>query len=356
MRDVFNFKDNQVILNDTKDIKRVYIELTNACNFKCKMCFKNTFVEPEGYMDEKTIVNLKKQLKELPHLKEVVVGGIGESLLHPQMADVLTFLKDELKVYVILQTNGFLLDKYTRFVLDKKIDNIVVSVDNTDVGHLSNEIVYRIIKNINGLRLKEKRDKPVFSMEVVIDKYSLNGLDGTIKKFIEAGIRDVTISNLLPIDRFMVDRTLYPSGEKDILKNVIKVAQGVVSMTLPYFEIKTERKCNFIDKKALIVRWDGAVAPCYRFLHTAKEFVMGREKTVYEHTFGNINFEGILDIWNKRSYKWFRFIVDNAMYPSCIDCNFNENCDFVKDTSMDCWGNEPSCADCLWSRNMVICP
>ncbi len=356
MRDVFNLKNNQIILNDSNDIKRVYIELTNACNFKCKMCFKNTFVEPEGYMSKETIEQVKKQLKDLPQLKEVVVGGIGESLLHPDIKDILSFLKDELDVYVILQTNGFLLNKFSRFVLDKKVDNIIVSVDNTDVGHLSNDLVYNTIKSINDKRLEEKRDKPVFSMEVVIDKHSLKGLDITIKRFIEAGIKDVIISNLLPVDKSMTERTLYPSSDKDILKDVIKVAQGVISMTLPYFEIKTERKCNFIDKKALIVRWDGEVAPCYRFLHTAKEFVIGREKTIYAHTFGNVNREHILDIWNKRDYKWFRFIVDNAIYPSCIDCNFNESCDFVKDTAVDCWGNEPSCADCLWSRNIIICP
>ncbi len=356
MRDVFNLKNNQIILNDSDDIKRVYLELTNACNFKCKMCFKNTFVEPEGYMSKETIEEIKKQLKELPQLKEVVVGGIGESLLHPDIKDILSFLKEELNVYVILQTNGFLLGKFSRFVLDKKIDNIIVSIDNTDVGHLSNDLVYKTIKSINDKRLEEKRDKPVFSMEVVIDKHSLKGLDRTIKRFIEAGIKDVIISNLLPIDSSMTERTLYPSSDKDILKDVIKVAQGVISMTLPYFEIKTERKCNFIDKKALIVRWDGEVAPCYRFLHTAKEFVVGREKTIYAHTFGSIKREHLLDIWNKRDYKWFRFIVDNAIYPSCIDCNFNESCDFVKDTSLDCWGNEPSCADCLWSRNIIICP
>lgn len=356
MKDIFNLKNNQIILNDNNDIRRVYIELTNACNFKCKMCFKNTFVEPEGYMNNNTFDKLKEQLKKLPNLKEVFVGGIGESLLHPKIKEVLTFLKEELKVYVVLQTNGFLLKKFARFVLDKEIDNIVVSIDTTDVGHLSNDIAYKTIKTINDTRIEEKRDKPVFSIEIVIDKYSLNNLDKTIKRFIGAGAKDVIISNLLPIEKSMNERILYPSSDKDTLKDVIKATQGVVSATLPYFEIKTERKCNFIDKKALVVRWDGAVAPCYRFLHTAKEYVMGREKDIIEHIFGNVNQEDILTIWNKRDYKWFRFIVDNALYPSCIDCNFNESCDFVKDTSMDCWGNEPSCADCLWSRNIIICP
>ncbi len=356
MRDVFNLKNNQIILNDDNDIRKVYIELTNACNFSCKMCFKNTFVEPEGFMDAQTIEKLKETLKELPHLKEVVLGGIGESLLHKDVKNIISFLKDELGVYVILATNGFLLDRFSDFILQKQVDNVVVSADNTSIGHLHNSVVYKTVEKIIKQRKQRELDKPVLSVEIVVDKESIGGLADIVAEFINIGIRDVIISNLLPVDKKYIDRTLYPSDEKSILDELIALAQGNISMTLPYFSLKTERKCNFIDKKSLVVRWDGKVAPCYRFLHTAKEYVLGREKTLYAHTFGDINKETLLEIWNKRNYKWFRFTVDNSMYPSCLDCNFNEMCSFVKDTEVDCWGGSPSCADCLWSRNIVICP
>ncbi len=356
MKDIFNIKGNQIILNDDDNIKRVYIELTNACNFSCKMCFKNTFVEPEGYMSKDTIENLKNSLKELPNLKEVVLGGIGESLLHKDLKEIVSFLKDELGVYVILATNGFLLDRFIDFLLEKQVDNIVVSADDTSIGHLHNNIVYKTIKKMVDKRRKLLLDKPVVSVEIVVDKESIGNLAEVVTTFMGAGIRDVIISNLLPIDETYLDRTLYPSDDKNILNELIEVGQGNISMTLPYFNIKTERKCNFVDKKALVVRWDGKVAPCYRFLHTAQEFVLGRKKQIYAHTFGDVNKESLYEIWNKRDYKWFRFTVDNSMYPSCLDCNFNEMCNFVKDTEVDCWGGSPSCADCLWSRNIVICP
>ncbi len=356
MKDVFNIKNNQIILNDDDDVKRVYIELTNACNFSCKMCFKNTFVEPNGYMSLKTLENLKKSLRELPGLKEVVIGGIGESLLHKNIKDVIEFLKDELGVYVILATNGYLLNRFVEFILEKQVDNIVVSVDNTSIGHLHNNVAYKTIDGLIKKRNQLKFDKPVISIEMVADKESVTGAADVLKEFLSVGISDVIISNLLPIDESMLDRTLYPSDDKDIIKSIIDVAQGNISITVPYFNLKTERKCNFMDKKALIVRWDGEIAPCYRFLHTATEYVLGRKKRIYAHTFGNINKESIYDIWNKRDYKWFRFTVDNSIYPSCLDCGFNESCDFVKDTEIDCWGGSPSCADCLWSRNIIICP
>ncbi len=356
MRDVFNLKNNQIILNDDNDIRKVYIELTNACNFSCKMCFKNTFVEPEGFMSYETLENLKKSLKALPNLKEVVLGGIGESILHKDVKNIISFLKDELGVYVVLATNGFLLDRFSDFILQKQVDNIVVSADNTSIGHLHNTVVYKTVDNIIKTRRQKELDKPVVSIEIVVDKESIDGVADIVKEFMDIGVRDVIMSNLLPIDKEYTQRTLYPSQKEGILDELIATAQGKISMTLPYFSIKTERKCNFVDNKSLVVRWDGKIAPCYRFLHTAREYVLGREKTIYAHTFGDINTETLYDIWNKRDYKWFRFTVDNSMYPSCLDCSFNEMCSFVKDTEVDCWGGSPSCADCLWSRNIVICP
>ncbi len=356
MKDVFNLKNNQIILNDDDNIRRVYIELTNACNFSCKMCFKNSFVEPDGYMDTKTIEHLKESLKGLKHLKEVVIGGIGEPLLHKNFKEIVRFLKEELGVYVILASNGYLLNRFSDFLLDYQVDNIVVSVDKTSIGHLHNDTVYKTIDELTKKRKKLLLDKPVISIEIVIDKESIIYAKDIVLEFMKIGIRDVIVSNLLPIDESYLDRTLYPSDDRDILKELISVAQGNISMSLPYFSLKTERKCNFIDKKALVVRWDGGVAPCYRFLHTAAEYVMGRKKRIFAHTFGNVNSDSLLDIWNKRDYKWFRFTVDNSMYPSCLDCNFNDSCSFVKDTAVDCWGSSPSCADCLWSRNIVICP
>ena len=116
----------------------------------------------------------------------------------------------------------------------------------------------------------------------------------------------------------------------------------------------TKRPSPILWIKTLFVRWDGEIAPYCRFLHTVKEYVFKIKKRIYAYIFGNINKEYIYDIWNKRDYKWFRFIVENSIYSSYIDCVFNESCDFIKDTEIDCWGGLPSCANCLWLRNIII--
>ena len=57
-----------------------------------------------------------------------------------------------------------------------------------------------------------------------------------------------------------------------------------------------------------------------------------------------------------KEYETFRYIVKNAIYPSCTDCSLREVCDFTKNTEFDCWGNHPSCGDCLWARSLIQCP
>lgn len=48
--------------------------------------------------------------------------------------------------------------------------------------------------------------------------------------------------------------------------------------------------------------------------------------------------------------------VYNNRYPSCLDCDLVDGCDFVRTSEYDCYAIKPSCADCLWSRRFAICP
>jgi len=98
------------------------------------------------------------------------------------------------------------------------------------------------------------------------------------------------------------------------------------------------------------------VVPCYRFLHSYTEFIFGRKKEVIAHSFGNVFKEKLSDIWTSKDYEVFRYNVKNAIYPSCTDCSLRNVCDFTKDTEFDCWGDNPSCADCLWARGISKCP
>ena len=176
-----------------------------------------------------------------------------------------------------------------------------------------------------------------------------------------SGVGEVILSNLLPATEEHKKLVLYPFPEPDevtAFKNDLfqHILRDRISYNTPHFEIYTERSSNFIENKAVVIRWDGEVAPCYRFLHSRNEIVLDKIKTVKASSFGNLQEKSLLDIWNEQKYTWFRFTVHNSLYPSCIGCPFRDGCNFIESTEADCWGNENSCADCLWSRGIVKCP
>ena len=71
---------------------------------------------------------------------------------------------------------------------------------------------------------------------------------------------------------------------------------------------------------------------------------------------GNINEKHPADIWKDAEYVNFRLAVKNFRFPSCSDCKDLEGCSMADNNEMDCWGNSPSCAECLWSRRLIACP
>jgi hypothetical protein len=91
-------------------------------------------------------------------------------------------------------------------------------------------------------------------------------------------------------------------------------------------------------------------------LHSYTEYIFGREKQVNAHSFGNVFKEPLYEIWNSSEYTLFRYIVGNALFPFCTDCPLRDSCDLVQTTDSDCFGNTPSCGDCLWAKGIIRCP
>jgi MoaA/NifB/PqqE/SkfB family radical SAM enzyme len=117
-----------------------------------------------------------------------------------------------------------------------------------------------------------------------------------------------------------------------------------------------ERRCRFIKDRAAVVGWDGGVAPCYALSHNYRYFTIdGRHKKVDRYLLGNVHEQYLLDIWCSEEYVCFRSEVQAFHFPSCPDCDLRETCD-LREKNLGCWGWNPSCADCLWAQNIVLCP
>ena len=114
------------------DARKVYVEPTTGCNLDCRTCVRNVWEEPQQDMSTGTFERVLDGLRGLPDLREVVVGGYGEPLAHPNILDFLRAIKG-LGVKITISTNGVLLDEErARALIDLGVDGVTVSLDGTD--------------------------------------------------------------------------------------------------------------------------------------------------------------------------------------------------------------------------------
>ncbi len=360
---LFHMDNAEVRISERADMRYLFVEITNRCNLRCEMCFKQYWQDSEGDMPVELFRKILDDARDFPDLKMIYFGGIGEPLVHPHFREMLHSARDA-GFAVGLSTNGFLLtDRRIEDFIKTGVDLIYLSLDSipvqpTDVGHVMPNVTLSRLEKLKEIKEKMGSEIPHVGVEVVVTKENYHLLGEIARTLGNYGIDTLLLSNIVPITAEHEKLVVY-DGSVDIgryLQEVYSASYSGYLLRMPEFKLRTERHCDFIEKKVAVVRWDGEVSPCYRFLHTYPEYVFGREKMVQAHSFGNVNEKSLKEIWTSKDYEWFRFSVKNALFPSCTDCPLVDSCQYVQGTEADCWGNEPSCGDCLWWRRIVQCP
>lgn len=341
--------------------KKVYIELTNRCNLNCSICYRRSWHEKPQDMEDEMILSIYEETKGRD--VEIVLGGIGEPTCSPNIYKAIELFKNH---KLTLTTNGTLLDEKLRAFIIGKVDKLVVSIDGCDekFHEIRGFDIGKLIDNLHALNVLKtinKTDIPQLVIEFVASKDNIDGVFGVIDLASELNASNLIVSNLIPQNIEDSNQILYTRYENQAMKEyfhkirIHSFKKGII-VTLPNIELKTERRCAFIDNDAIVISSDGNVAPCYRFLHDTTEYIFERKKEVKKFSFGNISNSSISDIYNSTQYKNFRSVIYNNLFPSCMDCDLVDGCDFIKTSEHDCNGMAPSCADCVWSRGFTICP
>jgi len=358
------FEEGFVIPKPRRGPRILFIELTTECNLNCKMCFRRTMTEPRGFMDEKLFKKILNDAEECG-VDFIWFGGWGEPTYHPKFLEFAEDVKSR-GFKLGINTNGTLLSPdYAEKLVKLGVDRITISIDAA-MPQTYAEIRGGVLKNIlsatsliHGMKKSIGTLYPILEFSYVMMK---SNADEVLKLFEIAekhGVGRIIISNVIPISESLVSECIYGNSfnyERIVEKIAIKTLETNVGAAVPEFELKTERRCLFIENNACCVTWNGEVTPCYNFLHNYIAYVYGVRKEMKQISFGNIKDKSLGEIWRSPEYQKFRFKVRYFKFPSCTDCKFHDICDFATSNLMDCWGNEPSCADCLFSRGIVQCP
>jgi MoaA/NifB/PqqE/SkfB family radical SAM enzyme len=366
-------------------LTKIYIEPTTLCNLKCRTCIRNSWDETIGSMDMAIYKKLLSDLREFPSLHTMAFWGIGEPLAHPEIANMIA-LAHEMGLETEVITNGHLLDRdLARRFIEAGLDTLVVSLDGTTQTSYENirlggnlMCVDENVKEMNRIRASMHSNNPIVGLEFVMMKSNIDQIPYLAEK---ARIMDATfivLSNLLPCTEDMKNEILYwipgtfgneqerPFLNPDLMLPRMDMHAEYLSLVQSLLEKLNrcmpevmkrnilEEHCPFIQKGSAAITWCGDVSPCIPLMHSHKCYVMGREKFVKRHWVGNVKYEKMADIWNKKNYREFREQVSKFDFSPCMHCG---GCDYVATNEEDCLGNiHPVCGDCLWSKSILLCP
>ena len=108
-------------------LKKVYVEITNSCNYNCSFCFKTS--RPLQFMspDEFSIIVDKIRL----YTDYIYLHVLGEPLLHPQIEQILSIASAaDLKVNIT--SNGSLIGQKKQILLRQPVRQMNVSLHDAE--------------------------------------------------------------------------------------------------------------------------------------------------------------------------------------------------------------------------------
>lgn len=354
-------KDYGVInLKPKRDLKKVYVEVTNKCNADCATCVRKTWKDEVGSMAQDQFSGLIDQMKGFPGLSTIHFGGFGEPLYHENFGNLLDKAAAA-GLEIELTTNALLLTReMVEQIIERQVRRLTVSIDSAveeqfnDIRGYDLKLILDNMKELHALKKERQSRYPRVGIAVVLMRDNLRDLATMSRVGKDIGAEYFLASHLLPHTEDMKDQICY--GQNDI--DFVKIREDLPDLITqwPQWDLKTERRCPFLLMKACVVSWDGKVCPCLNYTHTYPCFVLGRKKDIKQVSFGNVFESSLVDIWTSPAYLRFRWNLAEFKFSSCADCDYNVGCYFTKSNEADCWANSPTCSDCLYSRRILRCP
>ena len=107
--------------------KKIYIEISNKCNYRCSFCFRSERKKRFMSADEfRFVVNEIR-----PFTDYIYLHVLGEPLLHPHFREILQIASGE-NLKVNISTNGSLLAKHADYLLKNPVRQLNVSLHDAE--------------------------------------------------------------------------------------------------------------------------------------------------------------------------------------------------------------------------------
>ncbi|MCP3944559.1 MAG: alpha/beta fold hydrolase [Desulfobacteraceae bacterium] len=174
------------------------IEITTHCNLSCQYCARTRL----GIKGQNMSLSMFSQILEiLPHAYRITLVGLGEPLLHPDVAEFVK-IAAQANRRVSLVTNALNLDKsMSKRLIESGLDSIVFSIDSPD-QELAQRLrsgtdLKKLIENIKEFALLADGIRPISkAVFSALSLTSLPYLEQLIDLVAELGVHVLMLSDL----------------------------------------------------------------------------------------------------------------------------------------------------------------
>jgi MoaA/NifB/PqqE/SkfB family radical SAM enzyme len=312
----------------------LYIETTNRCDSLCRTCIR-TFQTLEPPKDL-TLDELTRIVDQLPTLQRVLLHGIGEPLLNPQLFEMIAYLKER-GITVIFNSDAIgLTDRKRRGLLQSGLDELRVSMDaatpETFKAVRGVPMFHRVVENVTAL-VELQRELgliiPRVSLWFTVMRNNVRELPDFIRLAGKVGAAEVNVQRLIYYGQGMAvqEQSLYgtlTALETQLLAEAAELGRELgISLkasgdTTPEASLTPEERerpwagCQRPWRLSYVTA-NGNVLPCCISPWTARNYA--------GLILGNALQESFIEIWNGERYQQFRAQFETRDAPDpCQGC------------------------------------
>ena len=317
--------------------RTLYLETTNRCDSKCQTCIR-TFQTLEPPRDL-TLAEVQRLLEQVPSVERVVLHGIGEPLLNPQIFDIVAYIKTR-GVAVLFNSDAIsLTPRRAERLIACGLDEYRVSMDaatrETYARIRGVDQFARVVRNVASLlTLQHQHGSPTphVSLWFTTLQANLSELPDFVRLAAQLGVSEVNAQRLvfygqgLAVPEQSLHRRL-EAHQQQLLSEAENLAQhyGIVfkasGATTPLVSLNgttdAQRPWSGCQRPWTLsyVTANGNVLPCCISPWTTKS---------YRHlVLGNAFTEDFAHIWNGQRYQQFRQDFESAEAPDpCRGCGW----------------------------------
>ncbi len=190
--------------------RKLYLETTTRCNMQCGMCVKHA---PNSSIVNRDFdpARFSRIESVLPALEALVLNGIGEPLLHPEIVALVARARELMPQtsWIGFQSNGCRLDRdIAEQLFAAGLDRLCISVDDEDTGAMAaGRLLHLPVRRQSPLTLaREARDHLGAShvrlgAEIVLVRETVERLPALVARLVEEGADFILVTHLLAYHR-----------------------------------------------------------------------------------------------------------------------------------------------------------